>query len=205
MYTLSSVSDAHCANTLNGFLLLDSLLVPQQPWVLGNSTMCQNEPSSALSLSNANPNGVVSWFADASLSQFLESGNVFYPKNDTSATYYVVQNVGGCVSPVGSFTVTIVPCNVVVPSAFTPDGDGENDVWEIIGLDAKFPMNQVRVFNRWGELLYTSVQGDYASAPWNGTYQGVNLPNGSYYYIVEKAADGSIEPINGIVSILRKP
>jgi gliding motility-associated-like protein len=98
-----------------------------------------------------------------------------------------------------------VPCNLVVPSAFTPDGDGDNDVWEIVGLDAKFPLNQVRVFNRWGELIFTSREGDYSSSPWNGTYGGKALPNGSYYYVIEKAVDGSIEPINGTVSILRKP
>lgn len=205
LYTLLQVVDLECANSLNGSLLLDSLLVPQQPIIVGASTMCENEPSSLLSLSNMNPNGVVSWFSDSLLTQYLESGNAFYPSNDSSATYYAVQSVAGCVSPLTSFTVNLVPCNLVIPSAFTPDGDGENDVWEIVGLDAKFPLNQVRVFNRWGELIYTSLEGNYASSPWNGTYQGKALPNGSYYYIIEKAVDGSIEPINGTVSILRKP
>jgi hypothetical protein len=49
------------------------------------------------------------------------------------------------------------------------------------------------------------LEGDYSSSPWNGTYEGKVLPSGSYYYIIEKAVDGSIEPINGTVSILRKP
>jgi gliding motility-associated-like protein len=166
--------------------------------------MCQNEPSSLLSLGNANPNAVVSWYSDSLLTQYLESGNAFYPSNDSNATYYVVQSVGGCVSPVSSFTVTLIACNLVVPTAYTPDGDGDNDVWEIVGLDAKFPLNQVRVYNRWGELIYTSKEGDYSSSPWDGTYQGAKLPVGSYYYIIEKATDGSIEPINGVVSIIRK-
>lgn len=92
-----------------------------------------------------------------------------------------------------------------MPSAFTPDGDGDNDVWNIVGLDAKFPLNQVKIFNRWGENIYTSIEGDYASSPWNGTWNGEELPVGSYYYIIEKAADGSIEPINGTITILRAP
>jgi gliding motility-associated-like protein len=205
LYTLLNVVDLECANPLNGSLLLDSLLVPQPPMVVGESTMCENEPSSVLSLSNMNPNGVVSWYSDSLLTQYLESGNAFYPSNNSSATYYVVQSVAGCVSPLASFTVNLVPCNLVIPSAFTPDDDGDNDVWEIVGLDAKFPLNQVRVFNRWGELIYNSLEGNYASSPWNGTHQGKVLPNGSYFYIIEKAVDGSIEPINGTVSILRKP
>jgi gliding motility-associated-like protein len=205
LYTLNNVSDMECSNLLVGTLLLDSLLVPEVPSVVGESTMCQNEPSSLLSLSNANPNAIVSWYSDSLLTQYLESGNAFYPSNDSSATYYVVQSVAGCLSPWTAFTVNLVPCNLVVPSAFTPDSDGDNDVWEIIGLDAKFPLNQVRVYNRWGELIYTSLEGDYSSSPWNGTYEGKVLPSGSYYYIIEKAVDGSIEPINGTVSILRKP
>lgn len=205
LYTLSQAIDMECSNPLNGSLLLDSLLVPQQPIVVGENSMCQNEPSSLLSISNLNPNGVVSWYSDSLLMQYLESGNAFYPSNDSSATYYAVQSVAGCSSPWAAFTVNLVPCNLVVPSAFTPDGDGDNDVWEIVGLDAKFPLNQVRVFNRWGELIFTSREGDYSSSPWNGTYGGKALPNGSYYYVIEKAVDGSIEPINGTVSILRKP
>jgi gliding motility-associated-like protein len=158
-----------------------------------------------ISLSNPNPNGVISWYSDAALMQYLESGNFFYPSNDSSATYYVVQTVNGCSSNAAAFSTAIVPCNLVVPSAFTPDGDGDNDVWEIVGLDAKFPLNQVKIFNRWGELIYTSIAGNYASEPWNGSFKGEPLPVGSYYYIIEKATDGSIEPINGTLSILRDP
>jgi gliding motility-associated-like protein len=205
LYTLNAITDVHCASGLNGTLLLDSLAVPQLPIVVGDTAMCENEPSTMLSLVNANPNGVVSWYSDAALTQFLESGNAFYPSNDSSSTYYVVQTVGGCSSPVQSFSVQLVPCNLVIPSAFTPDNDGDNDVWEIIGLDSKFPLNQVKVFNRWGELLYSSQEGNYAASPWDGVYKGKLLPSGSYYYVLEKAADGSVEPTNGIVSIIRKP
>jgi gliding motility-associated-like protein len=113
--------------------------------------------------------------------------------------------VNGCSSNAAAFSTAIVPCNLVVPSAFTPDGDGDNDVWEIVGLDAKFPLNQVKIFNRWGELIYTSINGNYASEPWDGSFKGEALPVGSYYYIIEKATDGSIEPINGTLSILRAP
>jgi len=204
-YTLSSVSDVNCTNALSDALLLDSLLVPQQPLVVGETTLCLNEASSLLSISNPNNNGIISWFSDSLLTQYLEEGNAFFPSSDSSSTYYVVQSVAGCLSPVNAFTVTVAPCNLITPSAFTPDGDGDNDIWEIVGLDDKFPLNQVRVFNRWGELLYTSMEGDYSSSPWNGTYQGEDLPNGSYYYVIDKATDGSIEPVNGIVSIIRKP
>ena len=204
-YQLGLVTDQYCSNNLSGSILLDTLDIPQTPVIIGDTLICENEPPGVISLINANPNGVISWFSDPNLTQFIESGNMFYPDTDSSASYFVVQTVNGCISDMLSFSIQVVPCNLVIPSAFTPDGDGDNDHWEIIGLDGKYPLNQVSVYNRWGELIYLSQEGDYAASPWDGTYQGIDLPVGSYYYIIEKASDGSVEPVNGTITILRTP
>jgi gliding motility-associated-like protein len=149
--------------------------------------------------------GTINWYADAGLTQWLESGNQFYASNDSAATYYVAQTVNGCIGAPLSFNVEIEACNFIIPTAFTPDNDGDNDVWQIVGLDAKFPLNQVKIYNRWGDILFTSKTGHYNESPWDGKLNGKDLPVGSYYFILEKAEDGSIEPVNGVISILRKP
>jgi gliding motility-associated-like protein len=205
LYELVTITDQYCTRTVNGTILLDSLNVPQTPIVSGDSTICSNDPPPSYELINANPNGTISWFGDANLTEYLGSGNSFYPENDSSATYYVLQTVNGCAGQAQSFYVEVIACNLIIPTAFTPDGDGDNDLWEIVGLDAQFPLNQVKVYNRWGDLIYTSVEGNYALSPWDGTYNDKKLPVGSYYFILEKSTDGSIEPINGTVSILREP
>ena len=205
LYELVTITDQYCTRTVNGTILLDSLNVPQTPIVSGDSTICSNDPPPSYELINANPNGTISWFGDANLTEYLGSGNSFYPENDSSATYYVLQTVNGCAGQTQSFYVEVIACNLIIPTAFTPDGDGDNDLWEIVGLDAQFPLNQVKVYNRWGDLIYTSVEGNYALSPWDGTYKDKKLPVGSYYFILEKSTDGSIEPINGTVSILREP
>ena len=72
--------------------------------------------------------------------------------------------------------------DINIPSGFSPNGDGKNDVWRIDILD-EFPGATVQVYNRWGELLYEQTNG--YREPWDGTYEGKALPIGTYYYIVD--------------------
>jgi len=84
-----------------------------------------------------------------------------------------------------------------VPSAFSPNGDNVNDTWEIDFL-SDYPDCTVKVYNRWGMLIYES-QGGY-KAPWNGTYKGKVLPVDSYYYIINIGKDNKV--LKGNVTIV---
>lgn len=81
----------------------------------------------------------------------------------------------------------------VLPSeAFTPNGDGINDTWNIVDIE-KFPNTTVRVFNRWGHLVFSAknYQND-----WAGNYSDFNsiLPeSSSYYYQIDYGTDGSVD------------
>ncbi|WP_426584242.1 PKD domain-containing protein [Mucilaginibacter sp. R-33] len=66
-------------------------------------------------------------------------------------------------------------------NTFTPNGDGNNDLWLIDKLDS-YPDAVVSIFNRYGALLYQS-KGIYK--PWDGKYNGLNVPSGTYYYIIK--------------------
>ena len=77
---------------------------------------------------------------------------------------------------------------IEIPSAFTPNSDGIHDEWAIYGL-FNFPDVKVNVFNRWGQLVFNSTGYDI---PWDGKYNGVDLPTSTYYYILE------IEEINKV-------
>jgi gliding motility-associated-like protein len=96
------------------------------------------------------------------------------------------------------------PIAITVPTAFTPDGDMTNDTWKILDMDANLPNNIVRVYNRWGNLIFehlSSMTNPYSSNEWDGTYKGEQLPVGSYYYIIEHN-DGSSDSETGTVSII---
>ena len=82
--------------------------------------------------------------------------------------------------------------NVSVSEAFTPNGDGINDTWRIVGIE-KFPNTTVRVFNRWGHLVFSALnyQND-----WTGNYNNFNtvLPDASsYYYQIDYGTNGVVD------------
>jgi gliding motility-associated-like protein len=86
---------------------------------------------------------------------------------------------------------------VDIPSAFTPNADGINDSWVIRSIK-KYPDNQIKIFTKWGELIFSSSGDD---APWDGTNNGKDCPAATYYYVVNL---GNGEPLyKGLVTIVR--
>ena len=88
---------------------------------------------------------------------------------------------------------------LIIPNAFTPNGDGINDGWSIEGIEDYSDL-RIQIFNRWGNLVYMKY-GEYEL--WNGTSKsGGELPVSTYYYIIE-LNDMNKTVYKGDVSILR--
>lgn len=110
----------------------------------------------------------------------------------------IVKNELDCVDSV-SITVYIYPeFRLFIPDAFTPNGDGLNDIFipSTIGIK-EFNM---KIINRWGEQIFEthSVNG------WDGTYKGVNSPQGVYVYLLNVIdIRGNSHIYNGKVVLLR--
>jgi len=68
--------------------------------------------------------------------------------------------------------------DLFVPSAFTPNGDGRNDVIRPVGVGIA-QLQHFRVYNRWGQLLFSTSQ---FGKGWDGSYSGVKQPAGTYVY-----------------------
>lgn len=86
--------------------------------------------------------------------------------------------------------------NIQITNAFTPNGDGINDTWNIIGLEYD-QTAMVRVFTRYGQQVF---QSKGYGTPWNGEYQGKKLPMGAYYYIINTKNGG--QTYSGEVTII---
>lgn len=87
---------------------------------------------------------------------------------------------------------------VWIPDAFSPNGDGLNDVWVLSGIEA-FPEATVMIFNRWGEVIYQSDKG--YPKPFDGTAGGSNLPTGMYPYTLHTVPDRPV--LRGSLVIVR--
>jgi gliding motility-associated-like protein len=87
---------------------------------------------------------------------------------------------------------------VVIPQIITPNNDGFNDEWRIKNIDL-YPNAEVRVFNRWGKMVFSTR--NLSDNPWDGRLNGKLVPTDSYHYILY-LNDGS-EPRSGVISVIR--
>jgi gliding motility-associated-like protein len=177
---------------------------PSTPTVSNDTLYCSGDAYNDLVVSGGS--GTFTWYSDQLLSTQIGTGTTLAVIDQLGVTtYYVTETVNDCVSSPASVNISIDPCDtllpIVVPTAFTPDGDLMNDTWEILYINDVYPDNQVFVYNRWGSLIFESVKGDYDSKPWDGSFNGNALPVGSFYYMIyTNDKDNTI--LKGIVSII---
>ena len=90
-----------------------------------------------------------------------------------------------------------VSTEIIIYDAFSPNGDTKNDVWNI-GNISQYPNCKVKIINSWGNQVFSS---DGYPEPWDGTYNGKDLPSGTYYYFID-LGNGS-DPLTGPVNIVK--
>ena len=196
---INLLNSSGCDSTIN--IILTVTANPLAPNTSGDMEYCINEQPDPLEVSGSS--GSYTWYADAELIEILSNDAQYTPQvYSGNINYYVTTTENGCESPAQIITIEFQACSVIIPSAFTPNGDEINDFWEINDIDLIYPNNIVRVFNRWGNKIYESKKGSYEQMPWNGEINGTSLPIATYYYIIDYN-DESIKSSNGIVSILK--
>ena len=127
----------------------------------------------------------------------LDMDNIMSPMANPSYTItYTVTgtNSGGCEV---TDTVTVhVTTDYPVPNAFSPNQDGLNDLWEIPLID-QYPRCRIAIYNRWGNQIFYSE--GYPN-PWDGTFNGKELPSGTYYYSLQLNEELEVK---GTLSLIR--
>lgn len=81
---------------------------------------------------------------------------------------------------------------IIIPNVFTPNSDNNNDLFQL-----NFPFEKIVIYNRWGNKVFESVNND---SYWDGrTTSGVEVPEGTYYYIITTKE----ETHKGFIQLLR--
>ena len=112
---------------------------------------------------------------------------------------FIILDSQGCESEV--LTIEIEPISedcLTIPSLFTPNGDGLNDIWEIGGIE-NYPEAEINIYNRWGQLIFKST-GNYFGNEWDGTFNNKPLPFAVYYYTIDPVNENG-KTYNGGVTI----
>lgn len=119
--------------------------------------------------------------------------------NPEVTTSYYVEVSDICediISPGTSNTVTVtIQCPVKIPTAFTPNGDGINDKFEIENIDQYKNVN-LAIYNRWGKKLFESNHYENPGNWWDGG----NNADGSYFYFLEFKIEGKLKKAKGLIT-----
>jgi len=128
--------------------------------------------------------------------------------NLASGTYNItVRDTIGCQAFLTNIAVLSNDCQVIVPDAFSPNGDGLNDVFlAIIPVGETATIETFNVYNRWGLLIHqaNNFAGNTNGNWWDGTYKNKEQNLGVYlYYIKVVYSDGRDETFKGNVTLVR--
>jgi gliding motility-associated-like protein len=192
-YDVTVITNEGCVGTAS----IDILVTPLPLVDAGNDTI--SDCSTGVMLSGSGT-GTLEWSPAESVSDANDPFALANPSITT--TYVLTATVGNC-SATDEVVVEADCASIFIPNVMTPNGDGKNDVFKVISRGVKtFELN---IFNRWGNLLYSSTDPDDV---WDGGMDGYYVADGTYVWTVV-ALDFQNKPIldeehsSGTLTVLR--
>jgi gliding motility-associated-like protein len=192
--TLIAISSQGCRDTITRPTSV--LPSPFAHFISDNTIIGLNQPVNFTDQSTAN---IVSWhwnFGDSTTST-VENPSHGYNSAGLHHVCLTVTDVNGCTDSICGDIIVMTP--PLVPTGFTPNGDGTNDIFYVKG--GPFSNMDMRIYNNWGELIFESNnQGN----GWDGTRNGVPQPIGVYVWTLKATTlDGKSHTQKGDVTLLR--
>ncbi|MEJ7779082.1 MAG: PKD domain-containing protein [Daejeonella sp.] len=187
--SLTVTSDNGCESTLNQILDINIPFLNA-----GNDTIMLRGGAISFNVNASGTNLKYKWSPSVGLDRDDIKNPIASPTEDTQYTL-TISSEEGCV--LSDDIVVRVVDKPVIRNTFTPNGDGVNDVWEIDYLES-YPEVRVDIFNRFGVKVHNSI--GYLT-PWNGMFNGSELPVGTYYYVIDPKS--GLPVYTGWVTVLR--
>lgn len=155
----------------------DSIEVTAYPPILinlgGDFTVCEHDTADLVKLDAGKGYKNYKWAPTNDTTQWIivkQAGDY----------YVVVEDYRGCKGDDGSKIARLCNFDFYIPNAFTPNGDGINDVFKTTALDIED--YEIEVYNLWGERVFNTNTPEYG---WDGIYKGKQSPQGVYLYKVK--------------------
>lgn len=174
-----------------------SVIRPIANFTITSETVFNNLP---IQFQNLSVNGVTYlWdFGDNTTSTDVHPSNTYLNPGFYNITLIAYDNKG-CTDTIMRPIEVEEEWYIYVPNTFTPDGDRVNNDFRIstIGIQTL----SIAIYNRWGEAVFTSDELDFI---WDGTYQGIYVPDGTFTYKIEFLTNSERrKTITGHVNVLR--
>ncbi|MEJ7691469.1 gliding motility-associated C-terminal domain-containing protein [Daejeonella sp.] len=114
-------------------------------------------------------------------------------------TYHIKSvTPGGCISITPILVDIIIP-DVITPNTFSPNNDGVNDEFTVL-LNSNVEVNYFKIFNRWGDVVYTTTNIDRY---WSGFKETTEVPVGVYYWVIDGILENKKYIRSGYVTLVR--
>ena len=115
---------------------------------------------------------------------------------DTTNNIHLTQGFEQPSYYISSIVITFNP-----PNAFSPNGDGTNDIW-ILPLHMDVLQNRVIIFNRWGDIIRSFENYNNLDVVWDGTNKNSEpVASGTYFYVIEFINSGNSS--NGWIQVVK--
>ena len=180
---------------ITGCVNRDSVTITVYPLPIanaGNDTTISFGYSAYL---NGSGGVMYSWSPGSDLNDSMFTDPEASPMSTTTYTL-TVTDINGCIDTNRVIITVEKDYLFIISNILTPNGDGDNDIWYIDNIE-NYPDCKVSIYNRFGtEILPPSIYMN----DWGGTYKGSNLPDGTYYYILQcpdKIFSGGVTILGG--------
>ncbi|MBE0424899.1 MAG: T9SS type B sorting domain-containing protein [Lutibacter sp.] len=134
---------------------------------------------------------------DFNLNSFEEFGNETYFEHLEPGIHFLyLRNKTNC--EISKLDIAILG----FPKFFTPNGDGQNDTWKVLGNNNNIQISAIYIFDRFGKLV---AEVDLTGDGWDGFYNGERLPTSDYWYLVKYLDQyGDYREKRGNFSLIRR-
>ncbi len=185
LYIVTVISEFGCLRS-------DSILLTDYPypevWLGDDTSIC--EGGWLMLTPGHNYTDLLTWQNGSTDPSFLA----------TQAGIYTVTAANQCGTAADSIQIMTTFCDIWLPDAFTPNGDGKNDIFRILGSLGRLQDVEFSIYNRWGQLIFHTT--DKAQG-WDGSFKGAEQLVGTYTYLLKYKIDTNAHTRKGNFHLIR--